>query len=99
MRRITEVTQSRSYFRKSLDGRNYSRMNLEMVRIVGSAEVKRGITVRTEPSFEYPRLTATVDQDFWGRQIISEFWTSKVRVASLGLDTSSTRSPKGFSSV
>jgi hypothetical protein len=51
VRRITEVTQSRSSLRKSLDGRNSSRRNPETAGIVGSAEAARGIMVRTEPSF------------------------------------------------
>ena len=51
MRRITEVNQSRSSLRKSLDGRNSSRRNPEIVGIIGSTEAARGITARTEPSF------------------------------------------------
>jgi hypothetical protein len=45
------VTPSRSSLGKSLDGRNSSRRNPETVGIIGSVEVARGITFKTEPSF------------------------------------------------
>ena len=61
MTRITEVTQSRSSLRKSLDGRNYLRRNPETTGIVGSAKAVRGITIRIEPSFGYPILMSTID--------------------------------------